>query len=48
MNKDVIICVLRFSSQFSVKDCTNARLVAPYVRKDHIVKKNFKSWIGYG
>lgn len=47
MNKDVVIYILRFSSQFSSQDCKNARLVAPYVRKDYIIVKTFKSWTGF-
>jgi hypothetical protein len=47
MNKDVVVYILRISSQFSSKDCTNARLVAPFVRKDYLILQNFKSWTGF-
>jgi hypothetical protein len=47
LNKDVVILILRISSNFSFDDCMNARLVAPYVRHDYIIKQNFKPWLGY-
>lgn len=47
LTKDVIISILRISSNFSVDDCMNARLVASYVRHDYIIKEIFKPWHGF-